>query len=349
MTARRSRGRPLAGLVVVGLWLGGCAVVPQSRTTVERGPSEVTGFVQRVTTTADDTLIELAREYDLGYIELVIANPEVDPWLPGEGEIILPTAYVLPPGPREGIVVNLAEQRLFLFREGEAPVTFPIGVGRDGFVTPTGSTKVVRKKANPTWYPGPSARADDPTLGRAVGPGPDNPLGTHAIYLGWPAYLIHGTNKPYGIGRPVSRGCIRLYPEDIVKLFELVDVGVPVRVINEPIKIGWMRGELFVEVHPTLANATEIEESGSFVADAIPDIREDLLAVAGEEAARVDWDRVRDAVTRRHGIPVQVTRRRVEDPFAPLRGLFGRIFSTGGSGDSPSAFAATASGAVAPR
>jgi L,D-transpeptidase ErfK/SrfK len=165
----------------------------------------------------------------------------------------------------------------------------------------------VRKKENPTWYPGPTARVDYPHLGNAVPPGPDNPLGTHALYLKWNALAIHGTNEPYGVGRRVSRGCIRLYPEDIAALYPLVPVGTPVRVINEPIKLGRRSGELYLEVHPTLDQATQIEDDGRFDPGPSPDIRKRVLGAAGDDAPRLDWDLVAQTLERRGGIPVRIT------------------------------------------
>ena len=151
---------------------------------------------------------------------MVAANPGIDPWVPGEGtEINLPTVHLMPDladADPEGIVVNLAEMRLYFFEKpGGVPQSFPIGIGRDGLNTPTGTTEVVAKRKNPTWRPTKRMRDEDPELPEVVPPGEDNPLGTRALYLGWPQYLIHGTNKPHGVGRRVSSGCVRLYPEDV--------------------------------------------------------------------------------------------------------------------------------------
>jgi len=326
---RRTRSWGAATLLVTVLTAACASVTPTPVETPDYGPSDLLGRVRKVPVSDDDTLIDLARTHDLGYLDIVTANPDVDPWLPGEREVLLPTAFVLPAEPREGIVINLASQRLFLFRKGESPQTFPIGVSRDGWKTPIGRTKVVRKKANPVWYPGPTARKDYADLGSAVPPGPENPLGTHAIYLGWQAILIHGTNEPYGIGRRVSRGCIRLYPEDIVRLFPLVDKGMPVRVENEPIGIGWLEGELYLEAHLTMDQATSFGEDRTLVpVDPPTDLRERVLAVAGGDAARIDWDMVEETVAQRRGIPTRITRPVVEAKappslLEPLRSWFG--------------------------
>ncbi len=269
---------------------------------------DLVGSLDSYRTREDDTLVALAREFGVGYTELVAANPGVDPWLPGNGtRLTVPQAHILPSAPREGIVINLAEQRLYYYGGDGAPQTFPIGIGREGLETPLGLTRIVRRKEGPEWHPTAAARADDPTLPWVVKAGPENPLGTHALYLGWPQYLIHGTNEPYGIGRRVSRGCIRLYPEDIVKLYEMVPDDTPVRVVDEPVKIGWSGGELYLEVHPTRGQADQIEADGRF--DPVPAIGIGalVLTMAGDEADRVDWLAVERALADRSGVPVPIT------------------------------------------
>lgn len=292
--------------------LSGCAAPEpsfESRLATFKAGGDVIGGMKVYEASREDTLIELARPNKLGFLELAVANPEVDPWLPGAGtKVVLPTAHVLPPGPREGLVINLAEQRLYHFNGAEVPTTYPIGVGREGWDTPLGSTEVVRKRKDPTWHPPASARREDPSLPRSVPPGPDNPLGSHALYLGWAAYLVHGTNEPYGIGRRVSRGCIRLYPEDIARLYDAVPNGTPVHVLDEPVKLGRANGELFLEVHPSLSQAAQIEETGRFDEEALPAIESRIVAAAGGAADRLDWKAIKSALRNRQGVPVQVTR-----------------------------------------
>ena len=329
----------MAALVAACLMLGmGCA--PGSFSTGDplySGRANSGGLVGRLTThriTGDETLLDLTRRYNLGYGELVAANPGVDAWVPGEGtEVVLPTAHLVPSGPREGIVVNLTEQRLYLFLGGltdsesggaaagsgasvsdrEAPdvLSFPIGVSREGWTTPIGSTRVKRKRASPAWYPTASARREDPSLPGMVAAGPENPLGTHALYLGWPRYLIHGTNEPDGVGRRVSRGCIRLYPEDIVRLFEATPLETPVRVIEEPIKLGRIGRDLYLEVHPSLADLAALEERGlaeSPVAEAdAKALRPRIRALAGTARERVDWSVVDRVLAERRGVPVRIS------------------------------------------
>ena len=238
------------------------------------------------------------------------ANPLVDQWLPGEGTpIVLPMGHLLPDAPQQGIVINLADQRLYWFGDGtQPPISFAIGIGRVGWETPPGATTVTAKRLHPTWRPPQSIRNENPDLPEAVGPGPHNPLGDHAINLGWPAYVIHGTNRPYGIGRRVSHGCIRLYPADVARLFDLVGVGTTVAVVDQPLKIAWMNGQLFVEVHPTQGQADDIARHGFAPPDEIPGAYDNILGVAGPQAGRLDWDAISHALITRTGIPVQITR-----------------------------------------
>ena len=259
----------------------------------------------------EDTLLHVARDFDLGFVELRAANPHIDPWLPGAGtSILLPTAHLLPDAPREGLVINLAEMRLYYFSApDEPPATFPIGIGREGRTTPTGVTTVARKKEGPAWYPPDSIRAEKPELPSVVEPGPDNPLGTHAVYLGWPAYLIHGTNNPWGIGRRVSSGCIRMYPEDIVSLFGMVPVGTPVTVVDQPIKFGFVDGDLYIEVHPSQTQVDMLEITGRFEQE----VPEGVLAEARAHALTVDGvvldvAATLQAVKQRRGYPVRISR-----------------------------------------
>lgn len=264
-------------------------------------------------TAYEDTLLDLARQFKLGYVEMVAANPGTDPWVPGEGtDVVLPTVHLMPDlgeAKPEGIVINLADMRLYYFEAGDAaPRSFPIGIGRDGLNTPTGVTEVVGKRQDPAWHPTARMREEDPELPEVVEAGPENPLGTRAMYLGWPQYLIHGTNKPWGVGRRVSSGCVRMYPEDVEALFEMVPVGTKVTVIDQPIKLGWIGGELFLEAHPTQEQSDQIEAKGEFDAILDSDVVERVLAVAGANRGRLDWSGIRRATIERRGYPIQITR-----------------------------------------
>lgn len=277
---------------------------------------DVVGELQVTHVQGEDTFSDIARRFNLGYEELVRANPGVDPWLPGEGrEIVLPTQFVLPQAPREGIVINLAQLRAFYFpkrKEGELQkvITHPIGIGRVGWATPEGTTKVTAKAKNPTWYPPASVRkehkeAGDP-LPAVVPPGPDNPLGAYMLKLGWPSYLIHGTNKPYGVGMRVSHGCIRMYPEDIASLFDLIPVGTKVTVVNQPFVFGWHKGALYVQVFPALED-DEREHPKAAEALLNAAISDAMWQKVKEHNATVDLELIERLVAEPRGIAVPVS------------------------------------------
>lgn len=260
--------------------------------------------------TGRNNLLQIARQNGLGYIELLAANPGINPWVPEIGRtLVLPKAHLLPDAPRRGIVINLAEMRLYLFRKKGGPVlTFPLGIGRMGRETPTGVTHVKAKRKYPTWIPPASIRAERPYLPSEVPPGPQNPLGDYALDLAWRGYVIHGTNKPYGIGRRVSSGCIRLYPEDIARLFGLVSVGTSVTIVYQPVKLGWSDGELYMEVHPTTMQGDELEARGWFTPAVIPSLDDQVRNAAGAASFRVAWHIVYDTARNRRGVPVRITR-----------------------------------------
>jgi L,D-transpeptidase ErfK/SrfK len=220
---------------------------------------DVVGYVQTTTATADDTLPDIARRFDLGYEEVVRANPGVDPWLPGAGRtIILPTQFILPEAPREGIVINVAAMRLYYFpprKPGELQTvyTHPVGIGKIGWNTPEGTTKVIAKEKDPVWRVPDSVRKEHLENGEelpaVVPPGPDNPLGNRKFTLAWPTYLIHGTNKAYGVGMRSSHGCMRLYPEDVEPLFDMVPIGAKVTVVNQPFLFGWHETAMYFQAY----------------------------------------------------------------------------------------------------
>jgi L,D-transpeptidase ErfK/SrfK len=233
---------------------------------LESEEQSVIGTPQIVYTDAENTLSDLAREYGLGYDEIIAANPDVDPWLPGDRTpVLLPTQYIVPDVPREGIVLNIASKRLYYFppvAEGQPQtvLTYPIGIGRVGWETPVGTTEIVSMAVDPHWYVPASVRREHAEMGKqlpsVVPPGPDNPLGSRVLKLAMPGYLIHGTNQPYGVGMRVSHGCVRLYPENIELLYSLVGIGEKVRIINEPYLLGWRDGELYFEAHEPLEDDT---------------------------------------------------------------------------------------------
>ena len=307
MTAHRSRS-VLSSCGAVLLVLAACATGPRHPLEAPPPSKDLVGRLAFHRASAEDTFVDLAPELGVGYVELVAANLGVDPWLPREGtRLVLPKARLLPSGPREGIVVNLGDLRLYFFQPGQPPRSVPIGIAKDGYATPVGVTEVKEKREMPTWIPGPSARLDG--YPAKVEPGPDNPLGEHALYLGWPGYLIHGTNDPRGVGRHSSRGCIRLYPWDIARLYARVEPGTQVRVVNEPVKLGWVGDQLYLEVNPDAKESLELDETGKrSEARAPKGLRELVKRAAGRHAARLDWARIERAALRRSGVPTAILR-----------------------------------------
>ena len=297
----------------IGAGLMGSLVFPGSVLSANPAPaksrkSDLVGAVRHTLSRKEDTLLDIARNNKLGYVEMLAANPGVDPWLPGDGtKITLPTGHLLPSGPRQGLLLNLVDQRLYYFpADGGSTQSYPIGTGQEAWDTPRGTTKIVRKKRNPSWYVPKSIRKEDPELPAIVKPGPDNPLGQHALYLGWAAYLIHGTNNPWGVGRRVSHGCIRMYPEDIKSLFPQIPVGAPVTVVSQEMKTGWVNGELLMEVHPNLDQNVEIEKGAKPTPTLIPEMVYRVVQAAGDKAKLIDWKKVKKIARNRSGLPVPV-------------------------------------------
>ncbi|RLJ22389.1 L,D-transpeptidase [bacterium endosymbiont of Escarpia laminata] len=268
---------------------------------------DIVGEVIELEARYEDTFSDIARKYDLGFRQIRIANPEIDPWLPKEGSrILVPQQYILPPGPRSGVVINLAEMRLYYYPQARNEVmTFPLGIGREGWNTPTGDTRITRKKKDPAWVVPESILQEheekgDP-LPPVVPPGPDNPLGGYALYLGMPGYLLHGTNKPYGVGLRISHGCIRLYPEDISHFFSAVPEGTPVRIINQPYKAGWLNGKLFLQVYPPLSE--ELGEKGQNFTGLVAA----MLNKLGQDSRKPDWNVLQEIGGQQNGVPKELT------------------------------------------
>lgn len=259
---------------------------------------EVLGAVGSRTIAPGESLLEIALQHDVGFNAIASANPELDPYVPKPGATaVIPTAWIIPRAAAPGtLVVNLSERRLYLFPLAPGvPVTFPVGIAAEAGDTPTGTLHVIAKTVNPTWYPTPSIRREDPELPAAVPPGPENPLGTHALRLSKPTLLIHGTNKPFGVGRKVTHGCLRLYPDDIPHLFKLVDVGTHVTIVREPVKVGLRRDRVYVEIH----------DDEDLPIDALAEAKR--LLEGRRLLGRVDAKMLGDAVREKKGIPVDVT------------------------------------------
>ena len=252
-----------------------------------------------------DTLPDIARHFGLGLNGVSATNPGVDIWVPEAGErIMLPLSFILPDAPRKGIVINLAAMRLFQFNgnsDSLAVLTFPAGVGTEERPSPTGQMHVERKVSKPTWHVPVSIAKDhlkkgDP-LPAAVLPGPQNPLGEYALYLSKPSYLIHGTNKPASIGLRATNGCIRLYPEDVKRLYEKTPVKTPVNIVNQPYLLGQSNGVVYMEVH---ASAEDLD------AAELDKIYAKLRNIEKESGRTIDWSKVKKILAEARGIPVPI-------------------------------------------
>ena len=259
--------------------------------------SDVIGMVQQYQVRKGESLIEIARIFDLGWNAISGANPGVDPFLPKPGTTVLvPTMWIIPDVPRgRGVVINVSEMRLYYFigKGTNLMTTFPIGVGDEGKETPVGEFRIIQKIIDPPWNVPKSIREEKPELPRVVPPGPDNPLGTHALRLSLPSVLIHGTNKPWAVGRRATHGCLRLYPEDIPRLFLLVGKNEKVTIIRQPVKAGAKNGRVFIEAH----NESRVNY-----------LREALKALGGKGLlGRIDRQKLMRALDEKSGIPVDIT------------------------------------------
>jgi L,D-transpeptidase ErfK/SrfK len=270
--------------------------------------SAVIGADTVISTHYEDTLLDIARKYSLGYDEIIRANPGIDMWLPGEGtQILLPGRRILPPGPHEGVIVSLPEHRLYYFpkakkTEKRVVITYPVSIGKLGRSTPLGQTQVIDKVEHPSWYPPASIRkehaaAGDP-LPAVVGPGPDNPLGDFKIRLGFGEgkYEIHGTNNPTAVGLAITHGCIRMYPEDVAALFPLLPIGTSVRFINAPVKVAWIQGELLLEAHPP------VDAQGQSFEPNLDQFYDLLRAAVGDATTAIHWDYAREVLQKADGV-----------------------------------------------
>ncbi len=288
------------------LLVGLCTALPVMAATFPLPPegSRLVGRTQVVVSQEADTLLDIARRFDIGYNEIVAANPGVDPWLPGEGtEVVVPLRFLLPPAPWEGIVVNLAEMRLYYFPppgrdQARRVITHPIGIGREGWETPLGRFKVIEKIAGPSWtMPAEMAAAllaQGETPQRLIPPGPDNPLGDYAMQLDAPGILIHGTNRPYSIGLRVSHGCLRMYPEDLAVLFPQITRGTPVRIIDQAFKLSREPDGLYLEAHADDA------------AGNLTPLVTQWVALGGGRLSDAQWQSLLDEAKRANGLPQRV-------------------------------------------
>ena len=255
-----------------------------------------------------DTLLDVARDYDLGYTQLITANRGMDPWVPPVGKpVTLPARYLLPDVPHKGIVINLVQHRLYYFPDDHTVETYPIGVGVEDHNTPLGPTKITRKQVHPVWHVPKSIRAEDKDLPANVPPGPDNPLGDYAMQMGSSSFLIHGTNKPYGVGRNVSHGCVHMYPEDIEKLYPRIKVGTPVLIIDQEVLTAWIGNDLYLAVYPNKDQAESLDVNMPVKEELPPKLKEQIEKAMIGHKGQVNWAEVEMAGKERSGIPVRIS------------------------------------------
>ncbi|MEO8627446.1 MAG: L,D-transpeptidase family protein [Betaproteobacteria bacterium] len=301
------RSRKLKIAVLAGALVLKCAASEAETYPLPPAGDDVIGVIRKLVTREQDTLLDIGRRFGLGYGEITAANPGVDPWLPGEGtHVVVPTQFILPPGPRRGLVLNISQLRLFYFpiaKPGQAArvMTFAIGIGTDYARTPLGQTRIIRKAADPIWRPSQDIREEHAAEGHwleaEVKAGPLNPLGKYALYLAMPgSYLIHGTNKPWGVGMRVSHGCIRMYPEGIESLYSQVPVGTAVRIIDEPYLFGWRARQPYLQVFPRAetAQATTLTPAVKTILERLP------------YTHAPDWDRIMTALSEQRGLPMPI-------------------------------------------
>ena len=290
--------------------------VALDRFVLKRPNDDVVGYVQRTTIGKHDTLSDVARRFDVGYDEVVMANPGVDPWLPGVGRVVVvPTRFVLPEAVHRGVVINLAAMRIFYYpphkrHQPQIVYTHPIGIGRIGWKTPEGSTRIIGRQKNPVWIVPKSIRKEHAAEGDMLPPvvpaGPDNPLGQYLFRLGWPGYLIHGTNKPYGVGMRVSHGCMHLYPEDIKQFFDMIPVGTKVTVVNQPYVFGWHDGTLYVQAYDVLKDDKHdwTKDRKVLLRRLLhPTLRKNIR----DHQSEIDWTRLVALAHKPRGVPVPIT------------------------------------------
>jgi len=314
-------GRAFASILLLAL--GGAQQAAATTYPMPTDHDTVVGEDQTVVTVYEDTLYDLAAKFSLGSEELIRVNPGIDPWLPGAGKtLVVPGRHILPPGPREGIVVNLPEHRLYFYPKPKRPggprevITYPVSIGKMDWRTPLGVTHVISKQKDPTWFPPASVRKEhaengDP-LPASVPPGPDNPLGAYAMRLaaGNGTYLIHGTNNPIAVGLAVTHGCIRMYPDDVSALYPLIPVGTSVRLINDPVKVAWVDGELLLEAHPP------VDAQGQSFEPDLDQFSDLLRAAVGDTTVAIHWDYAREVLQKADGV-IATVGLEADDPSAP--------------------------------
>lgn len=269
---------------------------------------DIIGNISSYTIKENETLIDISRRYNLAFPEVLLNNKSInDPWILEAGKVIsLPGRHILPSGKREGIIINKGDLRAYYFKDQNTVYSFPIGIGRANWDTPTGKARIVGKKKNPYWTVPKSILEEEPHWPKVVKPGPDNPLGTRAIYLSISGYLLHGTNKPWGVGMRVSHGCIRMYPEGIEELYDMVKEGDKVKIVEQNVKAGWQGGVLYLEVHTMHEYGLEEDEEKKPNIRLLPEAAKLIQEAAGTHIAKIDWVKVTEIVRTASGTPKAV-------------------------------------------
>lgn len=287
---------------------------------VPQGTDSIVGEIRVVQSAGDNTLLDIARHFDVGYDEITLANPDVDVWLPKPDQrIVVPTQFILPPKPWTGVIINIPQRRLFYFptpQKGETAkvLTFPVGIAREDWDTPLGESYIKGRHKDPAWFVPKSIRKEHLEnegyeLPNYFPPGPDNPMGMLAVETGFRSIYVHGTNRPWGVGMRVSHGCLHLYPEDAATFFDTVVVKTPLRIINEPVVVGRKDHELRVAMyHPVIEYGPPPSRMTLAATALTPFLLE--MKTAAMPIYDIDWARLQtlaDSAAQGHVVPVPVT------------------------------------------
>ncbi len=307
---------------MIGLSLNNLVLASDRITRFELPSSSdnLVGNLAYIKVSSADTFSDLANQFGIGFDALKYANPTVDPWLPKDDDtVVIPRLYILPDAPYEGIIINIPEKKLYYFPEvstQQKPVVeiYAVSVGRQEWNTPITKTKVTGRLKDPVWYPPKSLRDEHLANGeiypRIVPPGESNPLGQYLLQLDIPTYFIHGTNNRFGIGMQVTRGCVRMYPEDIESIFSRVTRGAPVAIINKAYKIGWLDKVIYLEINPlpeiNAQQTTEAMEHFPKDREAVLELIQSRLGLQNKSELMLDWEKIDKVLAETTGLPTAI-------------------------------------------
>tara|TARA_R110002110_G_scaffold33533_1_gene114720 strand:+ start:39869 stop:40837 length:969 start_codon:yes stop_codon:yes gene_type:complete len=292
---------------IIGIFLFIYSPITLSKTYQLNEQSNIVGMVKIITSKWGDTLPTVGRRHSMGGEEMEDANPAVDYWQPKVGSrIVIPSRYILPDASQKGIVINIAEMRLYYYHpKNNTVTTFPVAIGKEGWRTPIGKTKIIRMRENPTWVVPESIIADrrknNMKVFKTMPPGPKNPLGKYAMNLGFKNIVIHGTPWPLGVGLRTSHGCLRMMPEHIEQLYTMVGVGTEVNIVYQPSKVGYDARQVYLEVHENF-NASMNQASLS--------LSDRFQAVASmlSKQTNINWKKNHNGIRLGYGYPMPVGR-----------------------------------------